>query len=121
MAKAPTVCAKRAPLYNRLLEAGKIRMVTASIFPDPHSCPFHHSSPMFRATVQSFGTLPSTKKKQDLTPGRANVIMLWSVLLSGSARITSPELYPCLKALPCLGVLHTCPFQEMKIQEIPSS
>lgn len=83
--------------------------------PHPHSCPPHHSSPMFRVTVQSFGTLPS--------PDGVDVIMLWPVLLNGSAGITSPMsswALPRFESPPCLYVLHSCSWQEITIREIPS-
>lgn len=109
VAEAPTVCAKGAPLYHGLLEASHLQSMTAFYISPPPP------PPMFRVTVQSFGTLPS--------PGRVNVIMLWSVLLNASAGIMSPVsswASPRFKSPPCLCVLHSCSFQEITIQEIPS-
>lgn len=51
MAKAPTVCAKGAPLYNYLLEAGNIWMVTASSVFSP---PAFLSSPPLFSNVQDY-------------------------------------------------------------------
>lgn len=57
------------------------------------------------------------------SPGRLNVMMLWSVLLDGSAGIMSPtssRASPRSESPPCLCVLHSCSFQEITIQEISS-
>lgn len=95
VAEALTVCAKRAPLCNSLLEASHLQMVTEFYLSNhPRSCPSHYSFPIFRVPVQRFGNL--------LSLGRVNVTMLWSVVLMVHLRGLSlqwlPELHPGLRA-----------------------